>query len=73
MAHPDWVLKQRTVGTEIKFINKNYYLYKIKSKWSKEKKRAQKVTVKLIGKITPEGIVSTEEKKESKRAQRCGY
>jgi len=29
-----------------------YYLYEVLSKWNKEKKRAQKVTGKILGRIT---------------------
>ena len=29
-----------------------YYLYEVSSKWNKEKKRAQKITGKILGRIT---------------------
>lgn len=58
MAHPDWVLRQKIKGSEIKYINGNYYLYYVSSRWNKEKKRSEKVSGKLIGRITPEGMHS---------------
>jgi transposase len=56
MVHPDWVLRQKTKGTEIRKIGPNYYLYKIRSQWDKDKKRAQKITEKFLGTITEEGL-----------------
>lgn len=48
-AHPEWALKQKKPGTELRYIRGNYYLYGVSSKWNKEKKRAQKVTGKILG------------------------
>ena len=56
MGYPDWVLKQKTKGTEIRKIGPNYYLYKIRSEWDKDKKRAKKITEKFLGTITEEGL-----------------
>ncbi|MGC8663967.1 MAG: hypothetical protein ACP5TX_06190, partial [Thermoplasmata archaeon] len=56
MTYPEWVLKYRTKGTQIRVIKGNYYLYKVHSVYNKDKKRAQLITDKYIGKITPEGI-----------------
>jgi len=63
MPHPDWVLKYKQKGTEIKKINENYYLYRISSYWDKEKKRSRKVTQKYLGVITQDGL------KKSKQEQ----
>ncbi|MEM3265676.1 MAG: transposase [Thermoplasmata archaeon] len=57
MTYPDWVLKFKTKGSQIRVKNNNYYLYKVHSVWNKEKKRAQLITDKYIGKITPDGII----------------
>lgn len=57
MAHPDWVLKHKTKGTEIRKLGNYYYLYKIRSEYDKEKKRAKKITEKFLGKITEEGLI----------------
>ena len=56
--HPDWVLKHKVPGTAIVKKKDSFYLYKISSKWNQEKGRAQKVTDKYLGKITPEGLVA---------------
>jgi transposase len=57
MSYPDWVLKHKTKGTEIRKIGQRYYLYKITSRWSKEKKRPVKVTIGFLGTITQTGLV----------------
>lgn len=54
--HPEWALKHKRKGTELRLIKGHYYLYEVTSKWNPEKKRAQKITGKLLGKITPEGF-----------------
>lgn len=53
---PEWVLKHKVKGTQIIHIKNNFYLYKIKSIWSSEKKRAVKKNEKYLGKITEEGL-----------------
>lgn len=50
--HPEWALKHKKPGTELRLINERYYLYEVSSKWNKEKKRAQKITGKILGRIT---------------------
>lgn len=57
--HPDWALKQKKPGTELRYIRGNYYLYSVSSKWNKEKKRAQKVTGKILGKVTENGFIES--------------
>lgn len=52
--HPQWALKHKRPGTELRLMNGRYYLYAISSKWNKEKKRAQKITGKILGRITEE-------------------
>jgi transposase len=66
-VYPEWVTAHRQKGTEIRHINGQYYVYQVTSKWNPEKKRPQKITGKLIGKITPEGFV--ESSKENLRKQ----
>ncbi len=65
--HPEWVLKHKRPKTEIRKIKNNYYLYEISSKWDPEKKRAKKITGKLLGKITPEGFVESSKRKLEKQ------
>ncbi len=50
--HPEWALKHKKPGTELRFMKGRYYLYEVSSKWNKEKKRAQKITGKILGRIT---------------------
>jgi transposase len=54
---PDWVLRHKKKGTEVRRIGDKYRLYKISSKWNPEKKRSQKITEKYLGTITPEGLI----------------
>jgi transposase len=62
--HPQWALEYKRKGTELRLINGTYYLYKVTSKWNPEKKRSQKVTLGLLGKITKEeGFVESEKHK----------
>lgn len=57
MVHPDWALKHKRKGTELRLIRGTYYLYEVSSRWNREKGRAQKITGRLLGKITPEGFI----------------
>jgi hypothetical protein len=51
MAHPEWALKFKQKGTELRCIRGKYYLYKVSSVWDKEKKRARKISGEMIGTI----------------------
>jgi hypothetical protein len=57
MTYPDWVIRQKRKGTEIRKIGNNYYLYKVTSVWDKEKKRARKITERFLGTITQDGLI----------------
>ena len=57
MALPEWVIKQKKKGYEIKEIRGKYYMYQLKSKWDPARKKAKKVTGEYIGVVTPEGII----------------
>lgn len=57
-AFPDWVKKHKIKGTQIVKIKNNFYLYRIKSAWNSEKKRAVKKNEKYLGRITEEGLKS---------------
>lgn len=52
--YPEWVLKHRVSGTNVTHVKGKYYLYEVTSVWNKEKKRAQKITKKYLGRITKE-------------------
>jgi len=62
-VHPEWALKHRQKGTELRLINGTYYLYQVTSKWNPDKKRSQKITGKLLGKITSEGFHESDKDK----------
>ncbi len=59
MKHPEWATKHKRKGTELRLINGHYYLYEVTSKWNPKKKRAQKITGKILGRITPEGFIES--------------
>lgn len=54
---PEWVLKHKVSGTEIKRSRDSYYLYKVSSVWDPSKKRARKISGKYLGTITPNGLI----------------
>jgi len=68
--HPEWALKHKRKGTELRLINGKYYLYEVTSKWDPEKKRPRKITGKLLGKITKEdGFIESPKRKLEREAQ----
>lgn len=67
-THPKWATKHKRKGTELRLINGNYYLYEASSKWDPEKKRARKISGKLLGKVTKEsGFIESDKAKLRKR------
>ena len=70
MPHPDWVLKHKKPKTEIRKIKNNYYLYEVSSKWDPQKKRAKKITGKILGKITPQGFVESHKRRLEKQVNK---
>lgn len=52
MSFPEWVLKFREAKTEIKLVRGGYYKYAVEYKYNPDKKRTDKVTGALLGKIT---------------------
>lgn len=53
MTPPDWAVKFRRPGTELRRVNDALYkLYECSSVYDKEKKRARKITGKYLGSIT---------------------
>ncbi len=57
MIFPDWVLRHKEKGTELRCLKGKYYLYKVSSVWDSKKKRAKKITGSFLGTITAEGLV----------------
>lgn len=67
-THPNWATKHKRKGTELRLINGRFYLYEVSSKWDPEKKRAKKITGKLLGRITKEsGFVESDKAKLRKK------
>lgn len=52
MYLPEWALKFKEPRTEIRRIKGIYYKYEVRYKYNKAKKRTDKITVRLLGKIT---------------------
>ncbi|NMX20862.1 hypothetical protein C5S30_00150 [ANME-1 cluster archaeon GoMg4] len=53
-------------GTEIRKIGNNSYLYKVASVRDKEKKRAKKITEKVLGTITRDGLIEPRQERVMK-------
>jgi Transposase DDE domain len=52
MSLPEWVLQYKEPKTEIKFINGYYYKYAIDYKYNPTKKRSDKITGTLLGRLS---------------------
>lgn len=61
-VYPEWVQNHKTKGTTVKRVGENYYLYKHTSKRVPGKKNPTPVDT-YLGKITPEGIIRSDQKK----------
>src|SRR5664279_3712627 len=67
--HPSWATDHRKPGTELRLIRGRYYLYAVSSRYDPAKKRAKKITGKLLGTITKEdGFVNSEKRKLVEKA-----
>jgi transposase len=70
MAHAEWALKFKTKGTELRNIRGHYYLYRISSKYDKERKVTRKITHEMLGRITEQdGFIPKGEKRKAKEKQ----
>ena len=69
--HPQWATKYRTKGTELRNIKGNYYLYEYKTVYDAVRKRAKKVSGRLLGRITEkEGLVDSSKLKLHRQLER---
>ncbi len=60
MTHPEWALKFKTKGTELRNMNGKYHLYNVTSKRDPVTKKTKKITLNHIGTITEEhGLIPT--------------
>lgn len=71
--HPDWALKHKRPGTELKLINGRYYLYGVKSVYDKTIGRSRKVSLGILGSITQEKGFVPSEKNELKKKSVKSY
>jgi hypothetical protein len=55
MSLPTWVQKFKQPKTEIRYIKGTYYKYAVEYRYNAEKKRTDKITLELLGKITEQG------------------
>lgn len=68
--HPDWATSHRKPGTELRLIKGKYYLYAVSSRYNPEKKKPQKITGKLLGRITQaDGFIESDKNKLRQNAQ----
>ena len=67
MAHPEWAVKYRRPGTELRLINGSYCLYECRCVYDKTKKRGVKKTGRYLGSITEEGGFRESRKRVAER------
>ncbi|WP_162923627.1 transposase [Arachidicoccus soli] len=61
MYLPPWAQQFKEPRTEIKCIKGAYYKYEVRYQYNKDKKRTDKITVRLLGKITQaEGFIASD-------------
>jgi transposase len=66
-THPQWALKLKTPGTELRLIRGNYYLYEYKTIYNREKKKPKKISGKMIGRITQQDGLIPSAKRQLER------
>lgn len=62
-SFPDWVLRYREKGTEVKRINGRYYLYKVRGEYDASAGVSRKVSEAYLGKLTPDGLVKPKQER----------
>jgi len=69
--HPKWATDHRRPGTELRLIRGRYYLYAVSSQYDPVRKRAKKITGKILGTITQEnGFVESAKRQLLQKAAR---
>jgi hypothetical protein len=62
--HPEWAIKHRVSGTELRRKGDRYYLYAYKTIYDPVRKKPKKITGKLLGSITEkEGFKQSSKRK----------
>lgn len=62
MKYPDWVIKHKQKGTTIRYVNGNYYVYKVHSERRKDKPYPVLVQDEFLGTITEDGFIASKNK-----------
>jgi hypothetical protein len=71
MYLPEWVQKFKEPRTEIKKVGGHFYKYRVEYRYNKEKKRTDKITVGLLGKVTEsDGFVPSDKQLLREKAGR---
>lgn len=71
MYLPEWVQKFKEPKTEIKKVGGHFYKYQVEYRYNKQKRRTDKITVGLLGKITEQdGFIPSEKHLFKKNAER---
>jgi hypothetical protein len=67
---PDWIQQYKEPLTEIKRVKNGFYKYQVAYVYNKEKKRTEKKTIRLLGKITEgEGFVPSSKDELRRKGQ----
>ena len=61
--HPEWATIHKKPGTELRLIRGKYYLYEYKTVYDKERKKPRKISGKLLGRITEQGLIPSGKRK----------
>ena len=70
MYLPEWAQSYKEPRTEIKRIKGIYYKYEVRYQYNKEKKRTDKITGRLLGKITAiDGFIASDKDMIRQKAQ----
>jgi hypothetical protein len=70
MPLPEWALQYKEPHTEIRRIRGRFYKYEISSRYSPEKKRSVKITVRILGSISEQdGFVPSEKNRLREAAE----
>lgn len=70
MEHPEWALKHKKSGCELRLIRGKYYLYEYKTVYDSQKKGPKKITGKFLGSITEKDGFIPSGKRELERSAR---
>lgn len=71
MYLPEWVQKFKEPKTGIKKVGGHFYKYQVEYRYDKQKRRTDKITVGLLGKITEQdGFIPSKKHLLKKNAER---